>query len=151
MDKGNATREQSALAVQQDLKKIGMDVTLQTLEFGTLVRDYLIPGKYDANLIWWTTPPDPDQYSFYATGQDNNEAAWSNARADSLLKRGRETVDPVARKNIYNAYQRLTMQDPPVLVLYYPKELQAISKDLTGVPDLGIRDALRYTERFQLR
>lgn len=151
VDKGNATREQSALAVQQDLKKIGMDVTLQTLEFGTLVRDYLIPGKYDANLIWWTTPPDPDQYSFYATGQDNNEAAWSNPRADALLKRGRETVDPAARKNIYNAYQRLTMQDPPVLVLYYPKELQAISKALTGVPDLGIRDALRYSERFQLR
>ncbi|WP_309571930.1 ABC transporter substrate-binding protein [Deinococcus sp.] len=151
VDKGNATREQSALAVQQDLKKIGMDVTLQTLEFGTLVRDYLIPGKYDANLIWWTTPPDPDQYSFYATGQDNNEAAWSNAKADTLLKRGRETVDPVVRKNIYNAFQRLTMQDPPVLVLYYPKEIQAISKDLTGVPDLGIRDALRYSERFQLR
>ncbi|WP_102126537.1 ABC transporter substrate-binding protein [Deinococcus planocerae] len=151
VDKGNATREQAALAVQQDLKKVGMDVTLQTLEFATLVRDYLIPGKYDANLIWWTTPPDPDQYSFYGTGQDNNEASWSNPRADSLLKRGRETVDVAARKNIYNAYQRLTMQDPPVLVLYYPKELQAISRRLIGVPDLGIRDALRYTERFDLR
>lgn len=151
VDKGNPSREQAALAVQQDLKKVGMDVTLQTLEFATLVRDYLIPGKYDANLIWWTTPPDPDQYSYYATGQDNNEAGYSNPKADSLLRRGRETTNLAARQNIYNAYQRLTMQDPPALVLYYPKELQAISKGLTGVPNLGIRDALRYSEQFALR
>lgn len=151
VDKGNPSREQAALAVQQDLRKLGMDVTLQTLEFATLVRDYLIPGKYDANLIWWNTAPDPDQYSYYATGQDNNEAFYSNPRADSLLKRGRETVDQNARKNIYNAFQRLELEDPPVLVLYYPKEIQAISKGLSGVPDLGIRDALRHIEKFQLR
>ena len=151
VDKGNPSREQSALAVQQDLKRVGMDVTLQTLEFATLVRDYLVPGKFDANLIWWTTPPDPDQYSFYATGQDNNESAYSNSKADSLLKRGRETTDLAARQAIYKSYQRLTMQDPPVLVLYYPKELQAISKLLLGVPNLGIRDALRYSEQFDLK
>ena len=151
VDRGNPTREQAALAVQQDLKKIGMDVTLQPLEFATLVRDYLIPGKYDANLIWWTTPPDPDQYSYYFTGQDNNNAFYSNPKADALLKRGRETADVKLRQGIYNSFQRLEMTDPPVLVLYYPKELQAIRKNLTGVPDLGIRDALRHSEDFQLK
>lgn len=151
VDKGNPTREQSALAVQQDLKKIGMDVTLQTLEFATLVRDFLVPGKFDANLIWWTTPADPDQYSFYATGQDNNEASYSNKRADSLLKLGRETANPETRQKIYNSFQQLEMTDPPVLVLYYPKEIQAIRRNVTGVPDLGIRDALRHSEDFQLK
>ena len=151
VDRGNPTREQSALAVQQDLKKIGMDVTLQPLEFATLVRDYLIPGKYDANLIWWTTPPDPDQYSYYATGQDNNSAYYANPKADALLKRGREATDVKLRQGIYNAFQRLEMTDPPVLVLYYPKELQAIRKNLSGVPDLGIRDALRHSEDFLLK
>ena len=151
VDRGNPTREQAALAVQQDLKRIGMDVTLQTLEFGTLVRDYLLTGKYDANLIWWTTPPDPDQYSYYATGQDNNSAFYSNPRADALLKRGRETTSVAARQRIYNSLQRLQLTDPPVLTLWYPKELQAIRKSLSGVPDLGIRDALRHTEDFELR
>jgi peptide/nickel transport system substrate-binding protein len=151
VDRGNPSREQAALAVQQDLKKIGMDVTLQPLEFATLVRDYLLPGKYDANLIWWTTPPDPDQYSYYATGQDNNSAYYSNPKADDLLKRGRETADVAQRQKIYNEFQRLEMTDPPVLVLYYPKELQAIRKNLSGLPDLGIRDALRHSEDFQLK
>jgi peptide/nickel transport system substrate-binding protein len=38
-----------------------------------------------------------------------------------------------------------------VLVLFYPREIQAMSDRLDGVPALGIRDALRHSERFVLR
>ncbi|MEO6445833.1 MAG: ABC transporter substrate-binding protein [Gemmatimonadaceae bacterium] len=151
VDKGNPTREQTALAVQQDLRKIGIDVTLRTMEFAALVRDHVLPGTFDAHLIWWTTPPDPDQYAFYHTGQDNNNVRWSNAAADSLLALGRRTMDPVQRKEIYRAFQRIEMIDPPVLVLFYPREIQAVSDRLQGLPTLGIRDALRYSERFAMK
>jgi peptide/nickel transport system substrate-binding protein len=150
VDKGNPSREQSALAVQQDLRRLGIDVTLRTLEFATVVRDFILPGKFEAVLIWWTTPPDPDQYAFYATGQDNNNVAYSNPLADSLLLAGRQTTDSAARRATYLAFQRLEEADPPVLVLHYPREIQAVRANLTGVPALGIRDALRWSERFAL-
>jgi peptide/nickel transport system substrate-binding protein len=148
VDKGNPTREQSALAVQQDLKRIGMDVSLQTLEFASVVRDYVLPGKFDANLIWWTTPPDPDQFAFYHTGEDNNNVRYSNARVDSLLAAGRATTDTARRREIYRAFQAEEMRDPPVLVLFYPREILAVSAALQGMPSLGLRDALRWSERF---
>jgi peptide/nickel transport system substrate-binding protein len=148
VDKGNPTREQSALAVQQDLKHIGMDVSLQTLEFASVVRDYVLPGKFDANLIWWTTPPDPDQFAFYHTGEDNNNVRYSNARVDSLLAAGRATTDTARRREIYAAFQAEEMRDPPVLVLFYPREILAVSAALQGMPALGLRDALRWSERF---
>ncbi len=151
VDKGNPTREQAALAVQQDLRRIGIDVSIETLEFATLVRDRVLPGDYDAVLIWWTTPPDPDQYSFYATGQDNNHVRYSNARVDSLLGAGRATLDTVARRGIYAAFQREEMTDPPVLVLFYPRELLAVSARIAGLPALGLRDALRHTERLSVK
>jgi len=151
VDKGNPTREQTALAVQQDLRKIGINVTLRTMEFSALVRDHVLPGKFDAHVIWWTTPPDPDQYAFYHTGQDNNNVRWSNRTADSLLSLGRVTMDVAKRRAIYRAFQRLEMDDPPVLVLFYPREIQAVSTRLHGLPSLGIRDALRYSERFSIR
>jgi peptide/nickel transport system substrate-binding protein len=151
VDKGNPTREQTALAVQQDLARIGMKVTLRTLEFATVVRDHILTRRFDANLIWWTTPPDPDQYSFYATGQSNNHVGYSNHVADSLLLEGRVTSDPARRRAIYAAFQRVEAEDPPVLVLYYPRELQARSERLAGVPEIGLRDALRWSERFELR
>ncbi len=150
VDKGNPTREQSALAVQQDLQRIGMTVRLRTMEFAAMVRDRVLPGNYEAILIWWTTPPDPDQYAFYASDQDNNHVRWRNARADSLLLAGRRVLDPAARRQLYAEFQRVERDDPPVLVLFYPREIQASTRRLRGIPALGIRDALRHTEEFVL-
>lgn len=150
VDKGNPTREQAALAVQQDLGRIGMEVSIETMEFATLVRDRVLPGKYDAVLIWWTTPPDPDQYAFYATGQDNNHVRYSNRRADSLLAAGRATLDSAQRRAIYAAFQALERSDPPVLVLFYPRELLAVSERVHGLPALGLRDALRHAESISV-
>lgn len=150
VDKGNPSREQTALALQQDWKAIGIDVSIETVEFAALVRDDLQPGRYEAILIWWTTPPDPDQYSYYATGQINNNVAWSNRRADSLLLAGRGETDTTRRRAIYHAFQAVELTDPPVLVLYYPREIQAMTDRLAGFPRLGIRDALRHVEAFAL-
>lgn len=151
VDKGNPTREQSALAVQQDLRRVGIDASIETLEFATLVRDRVLPGDFDAVLIWWTTPPDPDQYAFYATGQVNNHVRYSNARVDSLLAGGRATLDSAHRRELYREFQREEMTDPPVLVLFYPQELLAVSRRVHGLPALGLRDALRHAERISVR
>ena len=150
VDKGNPTREQAALAVQQDFRRIGIDASIETMEFATLVRDRVLPFDYDAVLIWWTTPPDPDQYAFYATGQDNNHVRYSNRVVDSLLKAGRATLDTTVRRAIYHAYQREQLADPPVLVLFYPRELLAVRERVQGIPALGLRDALRHAERVRV-
>ncbi|HEX6315213.1 MAG TPA: ABC transporter substrate-binding protein [Gemmatimonadaceae bacterium] len=150
VDKGNPTREQAALAVQQDLRRVGVAASIETLEFATLVRDRVLPGDFDAVLIWWTTPPDPDQFAFYATGQDNNHVRYSNARVDSLLAAGRATLDSARRRELYQAFQREEMTDPPVLVLFYPRELLALSKRVAGLPAIGLRDALRHAERISV-
>ena len=146
VDKGNPTREQAALAVQQDLRRIGIEAHLETMEFATLVRDRVLPGNFEAVLIWWTTPPDPDQFAYYATGQDNNHVRYSNRAADSLLAAGRATADTARRRELYAAFQWLEHEDPPVLVLYYPREILAVSNRVRGLPRLGLRDALRHSE-----
>lgn len=150
VDKGNPTREQAALAVQHDLQALGIDVSLRMLEFAALVRDHLLTGKFDATLIWWTTPPDPDQWAFYASGQDNNHVAYRNAQVDSLLTLGRATSDVVRRRALYHAFQAVARADPPVLVLFYPRELVAMRDVVRGLPRLGLRDALRHSERLSI-
>lgn len=150
VDKGNPSREQTAVAIQQDFRRIGIDLQIRTLEFASLVRDFIQPHRYEAHLIWWNTPLDPDQYSYYASGQENNDVLYQNRIADSLLALGRSTLDPEARRAAYLTYQAVEAVDPPVLLLYYPREIQVRRKTLGGVPRLGIRDALRHSERFTL-
>lgn len=151
VDKGNPSREQAALAIQQDWKAIGVDASIETVEFSALVRDDLQPGKFDAILIWWTTPADPDQYTYYASHQINNNVAYANKLVDSLLLAGRGETDAAKRHAIYRALQAVELEDPPVLLLYYPREIQAMSERLSGMPALGIRDALRHSEVLSLR
>ncbi len=148
VDKGNPSREQAAVAVQQQLRAIGVAVTINTMEFASLVRDYVVPRRHEAYLIWWNTPLDPDQYSYYGTDQSNNDVRYSNRRADSLLTLGRASLDPTVRQAAYREFQAVEAEDPPVLLLYYPRELQVRRATLQGLPALGIRDALRHTERF---
>ncbi|MCX7783108.1 MAG: ABC transporter substrate-binding protein [Meiothermus sp.] len=148
VDRGNPSREQAALAVQQDLRRIGMDVSLQTMEFAALVRDVILPAKFEAVLTWWTTAPDPDQYSFYGINQSNNQVGYANAEVDRLLQQGRAERNEVIRRTIYARIQNIQLRDPTGLVLYYPREIQAVNARLQGVPNLGIRDALRHTEKF---
>ena len=148
VDKGNPSREQTAVAVQQDLKKIGVAVTLNTMEFASMVRDYVVPHRYEAYLVWWNTPLDPDQFSYYGSGQSNNDVVYSNRTADSLLAAGRATLDPAKRRQAYLAFQAVEATDPPVLVLYYPREIQVRRAGLRGLPPLGIRDAMRHAERL---
>ena len=148
VDKGNPSREQTAVAVQQDLKKIGVAVTINTMEFASMVRDYVVPHRYDAYLVWWNTPLDPDQFSYYGSGQSNNDVVYSNRTADSLLAAGRATMDPAKRRQAYREFQAVEAVDPPVLVLYYPREIQVRRAVLRGLPPLGIRDAMRHSERL---
>jgi peptide/nickel transport system substrate-binding protein len=67
-----------------------------------------------------------------------------------LLTLGRATSDPSKRREIYHAFQSLERDDPPVLVLFYPRELLAMRASVRGLPRLGLRDALRHSERFSL-
>ncbi len=150
VDKGNPTREQTAVAIQQDFRRIGIDFAIRTMEFASLVRDFVQPHRYEAYLIWWNTPLDPDQYSYYGSRQANNDVLYQNPAVDSLLIAGRATLDRQARRSAYLAYQALEAVDPPVLVLYYPREIQVRRRRLDGVPRLGVRDALRHSERFSV-
>jgi peptide/nickel transport system substrate-binding protein len=72
-------------------------------------------------------------------------------RVDSLLAAGRATLDSTMRRELYRAFQREELSDPPVLVLFYPRELLAVSTRVSGLPAIGLRDALRHAERIAVK
>ncbi len=70
-------------------------------------------------------PPDPDQYSYWQSTQDNtNITHYNNPKIDKLLEEGRKTLDKNTRKKIYYDFQRYLVDDLPVIFLYYPKLYQ---------------------------
>jgi peptide/nickel transport system substrate-binding protein len=147
VDKGNPAREQTATIAQQFYKRLGMDVTLETMEWAAFASKRWLARDYEAMHMWWITSPDPDQLDYYGTGGANNHPNYSNPEIDKVLLEAQQITDRDRRRQLYHRYQELEMSDPPVATLYYPKEIRVTNAKLV-IPPVGYRDALTNSEAW---
>ena len=143
VDKGNATREQIGLALQQFLGDFGVKIELELEEWSVYIQRGN-NGEYDLRTGWRITAPDPDKTAEYSTNGVNNHYAYSNPKVDELLQQGRTEIDQAKRVEIYHELQQLLYDDCALAWLYYPKGILAVNKRVKGLPQIGVRDALLY-------
>lgn len=62
-------------------------------------------------------PVDPDQYFLWHSDQSTNFTNYQNTRIDSLLEKGRQTIDQNKRKEVYQEFQQFMLEDPPAIFL----------------------------------
>ncbi len=123
---GNTVRELSADIIQANLAEIGLDVSIEKMDFPTLISRFQA-GDFDLGLVGWGGTLDPDVRSQYQTGGQYNFGQMSIAEIDDLLERGAQTADPEARKAIYDEFQTVFLDEMPIVPLYWPLRLAAIN------------------------
>jgi peptide/nickel transport system substrate-binding protein len=133
---------------QQQYQELGFEVTLDIVDWPVHLDKYRNLG-YDLLMEWWITPPDPDLYAHYHT-DGGNWWAYSNPEADELIVSARTEPDPAKRAELYKQLQVVIADDLPVIYLYYPQEIQAMSKRTKNLPLIGYRDALTWMEQVWL-
>lgn len=74
-------------------------------------------SNFQLLLIGQEIPHDPDQYFLWHSGQPTNFTRYKNTRVDSLLEKGRQTLDQVERKAIYQEFQQFLQEDPPAIFI----------------------------------
>jgi peptide/nickel transport system substrate-binding protein len=85
--------------------------------------------NYDVILAYGSIPVDPDQYLFWhSTQSQTNLTKINNPRIDKLLEEGRQTFDQQERKNIYQEFQKILLEECPAIFLKYPT-LYTISRN----------------------
>jgi peptide/nickel transport system substrate-binding protein len=106
--------------IQAQLKAIGVDAKIETLELGVYVARWL-KGDFDAAIALNGGNPDPGvMFNRYwmSTGNLNMVAGYSDPAIDQLLSDGIATTDPVARKAIYDQVQTKLIEAAPWIWLY---------------------------------
>jgi len=76
-------------------------------------------SNFDALLIGQSINLDPDQYALWHSGQAGNFINYKNTRIDSLLEKGRQSIDLNERKVIYQEFQQFFLEDCPIVLLEY--------------------------------
>lgn len=136
---GNITREQIEQVLQQEWKKIGVDLNIRNYEWATFIGDILDNRKFDAALFAWVTGADPDETTLYHSNQIPTEAngkegqnymGYVNPEMDKLLDAGKLTFDREERTRIYRQVQRIYYEDVPMIYLYYYVNVDVYPADL---------------------
>ncbi|MFH1971832.1 MAG: ABC transporter substrate-binding protein [Patescibacteria group bacterium] len=80
-----------------------------------------IPDEYQALIVIFQAPQDPDQYfMWHSTQVSTNISHYRNPRIDKLLEDGRQELNQEQRKKIYWDFQRFLVEDSPAIFLSHP-------------------------------
>ncbi len=120
-----------AVAVQDYLRRVGVEVSIKQLEWGTYLKtirsgDYLIgPAGWSAD----NGDPDNFLFSLYSstTWGSGNNARYKNPEVDKLLLQAQETFDRDQRIQLYRQAQRMIMDDAPWIFINHTKLVRAAS------------------------
>jgi peptide/nickel transport system substrate-binding protein len=135
---------QSMPVIQAQLRRIGVDMRIRLEAGGGLMAQ--VQGQlnargervrdFDALLTNWETGRSSDD-SWFLHSRNRNAplavAGYANPRADSLMDTLAATLDREMAHPLWREYQRYMVQESPVTVLYYPRQLVGISDRLQGV------------------
>jgi peptide/nickel transport system substrate-binding protein len=108
--------------IAEQLKDIGMDVTVVQQSSNDLVREFLIPRQYQAAVFGLDTGPDPDPYPSWHSSQalegGRNLAGYKNDEADRLMEEARVESSMDKRAALYRQFQQQFLLDTPSVLLY---------------------------------
>lgn len=109
---------QKAVAKCQEEKKSADDVDFcanLAMKINIKITNFPDTSNFELLLLGQDSPPDPDQYFLWHSEQPTNFTRYKNTRIDSLLEKGRKTLDQNERLAVYQEFQQFLLEDPPAI------------------------------------
>ena len=139
---GNKEREAIGNILKDDLKKIGIDVNFQTLDFNNLVSKLMSSYDFEAVIIGLTGSLDPyfGQNVWLSSGhlhmwypnQKKPATKWEK-EIDELFKKASVELDPKKRDMLYKKAFKIIGEYQPMIFIAAPEELLAVKIKLKNV------------------
>jgi peptide/nickel transport system substrate-binding protein len=136
-NQGNDQRIKAGEIIQRRLREVGIDMRLRVIEWASFLKEFINPGNFDATIMGWTIPPDPDSYDVWHSSKTRvgelNFVNFQNAEVDELLEKGRRTIDQNERKKYYDRFQEILAEEQPYSFLFVPDALPVVAVRFRGI------------------
>lgn len=133
MSNDNPVRLQAAQIIQANLKEVGINAEIETVEWGTYLQ-MTAQGDFDVFIGGWvagTSDSDivlfPLLHSSYKGGA-GNRANFENPEYDRLVELGRKSTESSERIEAYSKAQEILAEENPLVPLYYKNENMGLNK-----------------------
>ena len=130
---GVAPAEATALRLQDEGRKIGIEITIEPLAFRDLF-GRVMSHKYEAALLASSISPFP--YDFgqdFQSGYQGNHTGFSSPELDSLIQLANRSLNSEKRDEIMWQIQAIIHREKPVVYLFTTTQPVAIHKRLGNV------------------
>ena len=129
----NTGHQAIAEALQNDWKEIGVNITIQSQEWGTFLQTRKNHEFQIARNGWLNDYNDPiGMLDMFVTGGGNNDGDWSNAEFDQLIKDIKGSSDAAVRFEKMHEAEDLLMGDWALSPIYYYVDFFMMSEKLEG-------------------
>ena len=135
-NQGNTERIRTAEIIQQNLKAVGIDVSIRVMEWQAFL-EQIDKRSFEAIILGWSMGRDPDLYDIWHSSKtkkgEYNFIGYENVEVDRLLVEGRRTFDIEKRKKIYYRIHEVLAEEQPYAFLYVPDALPIVHKRFKGI------------------
>jgi peptide/nickel transport system substrate-binding protein len=123
--------------VQAQLKEVGIDAQIESMEWGTFL-DAAKQGKYDLTFLGWTNSTADGSELFYPNFHSDNIGAsnrmsYSNPTFDRLVEESRKNIDSEVRKQKLKEANEFLLKEAAVVVMNHGVVTAAVDKSVKGL------------------
>lgn len=118
---GNPRRSFAATVVKNNLKAVGIDVTIETMEMSSFINKMFM-HEMDAYMAGWTVPVPIDLQPYWHSKFERspfNISGFSNMQVDEILDALEVASDHDEKAKLYKKIQELLHENEPTTFLYW--------------------------------
>lgn len=125
-----------ALLMADMLSQIGVEVKVESYEWGTFYRD-IRQGNFELCSLTWVGVSDPEifNYAFHSSQippVGANRGHYQNKEADQLIDKASQTTDQTEQLKLYAQIQKILSTDLPIFPLFYEDNVVVMNQKITN-------------------
>ena len=136
-NQGNDQRIKTATIIQSQLRAVGILTQIRTVEWAAFIKEFVNKGRFDAVILAWTIPLEPDEYAVWHSDNARpgglNFVGYANDEVDAVLIKARSTPDLEERKALCARFQEILQEEQPYSFLFVPYALPMVQARFRGV------------------
>jgi peptide/nickel transport system substrate-binding protein len=132
---GSRIGEQIATLLQENLKKVGIAMTIRQLEWAVFIQN-IDNRNFDAATLGWSLSWESDPYQVWHSSQaesGSNYVGFKNEEADRIIEKGRRTFDDAKRHKMYHRFHEIVHEQQPYTFLFTTEALVAVQRRFENV------------------
>ncbi len=115
-------------------KHLNVSVSLEEMEWKVFLKRLQVDTPQVYRLGWGADFPDPDNFmNLFTSTSGNNHSHWGNPTYDRLIAEAAAEQDPIKRKKLYDAAQKLlTEEDVPIISFFVTTKNMLVKPHVKG-------------------